>query len=189
MRSKILLSCVLAFAFLCANAQTISFRYPNGIMKVSHDNGKSWQQTKINKVSFHYPYGISKQSNDYGKTWTTSDFKEVTITYPDILTKSSVDKGKTWTVESSTSTERKSISTYPNPASEKAIVDVSKQSILNETPELFTLAGSRIAIPKTSELMENGEYFLNTSSLNSGYYIIRFQTNDGPVSGKILVQH
>ena len=183
---------LLSFGFCSSTAlyaQDVRIDYPYGLTKISSDNGKTWTVKKQKKVIFHYPFGIKKTSLDNGKSWTTSSFGQVTFIYPDYLRKTSLDKGKNWVIEESQGLQVSYLNVFPNPAGAFTRIDLNGYGKQSNAPELFTLSGQYVDLPTGSYTQEDGLYYLNTNSLQNGYYFLRFKNEKGHMSAKIQVLH
>lgn len=76
------------------------------------------------------------------------------------------------------------IALYPNPANENAWVDLSKISGA-KTLELLDVTGRLIL----SKQLNNEKYIqLNLDGITKGVYILRIQTNQGPIDKKLMVR-
>ena len=188
MRYFTALICLMFIPFSLTYAQNVRISYPNGTCKVSIDNGKTWRIEKSKTIIFHYPYGVKKISTDNGKNWKETSPQKFTIKYPDLV-KTSFDKGKNWVIEQTDLKSCAELEVFPNPASDVTFVNINAEIQLDEPPILYSISGGIINIPSGSAYDGNGSYKLNTSVLTNGYYILQFQSANGPVNGKVLVKH
>jgi hypothetical protein len=183
------MSFLLCFSWMDAEAQDqVSIHYPFGLTKISMDNGKTWEEKQNKNVTFNYPFQIKKVSTNNGKTWKVSELGKITISYPNGFSKISYDKGKTWVIDRLGHNMVNELSAYPVPAVDYVELETSNFN-LETVPELLDLSGRAVKLPNGSDFVSSEKYHLNTSDLENGYYIIRFETNDGPATTKILIQN
>ena len=79
---------------------------------------------------------------------------------------------------------------WPNPADQRAWLDLSLPEPMDTRRELFDLLGRRVAVVE-SRLFEEGRHLveLETANLPSGLYAYRVQTGRFSASGSFLVNH
>lgn len=94
------------------------------------------------------------------------------------------DPSNIWTVDVTTGIDDRlahSTQVYPNPASE--IVNIKSEFTINSV-SVYNYAGQMIRIETVNET----EYRVNTSDLNSGIYFLQINTIEGMISKRIIIE-
>lgn len=74
---------------------------------------------------------------------------------------------------------------YPNPTSELITITVQSSNEIHST-SLFSLDGKFIANYKNPQI--NNQFSINVQNLSSGFYYLKIETSNGPISKKIIVR-
>ena len=82
-----------------------------------------------------------------------------------------------------------SVSVYPNPASEMAIVSLNSAIAEDITVSIYNTIGQLISTQKAKFVQGENKIELNTANFANGIYNIEFQSKSGKLVQKLTVSH